>query len=184
MHFGLSRARSRIEIQIQVCKLNLESLMGLCDWKKGILRPKTDKPSLGQIYGICGSTACERGLPGGSEGEGMPLLQSCENRLLWSKTASLGKIELHFAKCRQKFDFLQQTQCLSKLLHKRISNKYENFPAKCVNHVMLGPKINKFQHLNPIEIWEGLNVLVKFALSLLNNLSTLPKATQISLKLH
>ena len=88
MHFGLSRARSRIEIQIQVCKLNLESLMGLCDWKKGILRPKTDKPSLGQIYGICGSTACERGLPGGSEGEGMPLLQSCENRLLWSDTAS------------------------------------------------------------------------------------------------
>ena len=96
----------------------------------------------------------------------------------------LGKIELHFAQCRQKFDFLQQTQCLSKLLHKRISNKYENFPAKCVNHDMLGPKINKFQHLNPIEIWEGLNVLVKFALSLLNNLSTLPKATQISLKLH
>ena len=65
---------------------------------------------------------------------------------------------------------------VNSFLHKRISDKNENLPEKCVNFGMFGPKRHQFQHPNT-------RVLLKFAFSL-RKIPTLPKALQMSLNLH
>ena len=57
---------------------------------------------------------------------------------------------------------------MSILLHKRIADKNENLPGKCVNFGIFCPKRRQFQHPNT-------RVLLKFALSL-RKIPTLPKA--------